>query len=644
MTAPKARHRGLFAPILAALVLFAGLILPAAAAEEITSFATHVVLGTDGSVKVTETITVTAEGLEIRRGIYRDIFTTLTNPDGSRLRSNLKVVSVIRDGRIEPYATERINNGVRIRIGDADVFLRNGSHTYVITYTMTRMARRFADHDELFWNATGNYWNFPILRATATVTLPEGAVISDLVGYTGRPGATEEAVTVERLADSQARFTATRRLASGEGMSVAAAFQKGVLAEPGTFQQALDWLSDHRDLILPLLAVGLVLLYNYFAWDAVGRDPRKGTIIPLFHAPKNFSPALVHYIDEMGWKQTGWTAFTASIFDLGVKGLVQIDNAQKQLAVKVTGKEPEGKLARGEQVIFDYLRAQGEVVVNKTNGPKLNTKRGEFVTAIESENREVYFRNNSGYVIVGALVAIACLATLVITGTLDFVWLIVAIVGGFAIGLIASSFHGLWSGQGFGRFVGIVWIGILGFNTLTNLGNWWTSLSFDTGLIAAISIVVITIVFAILLRAPTVQGRKVMDEIEGFKMYLDTAEKNRLNFVNEPPMTASRFEAILPFAIALGVEKPWSERFEGELARHAVPDADETYQPGWYRGRSWSSGSSSGGFSNTVSSVATGMSAAMISAQPAPSSSSGFSGGGGGGSGGGGGGGGGGGW
>jgi uncharacterized membrane protein len=136
-----------------------------------------------------------------------------------------------------------------------------------------------------------------------------------------------------------------------------------------------------------------------------------------------------------------------------------------------------------------------------------------------------------------------------------------------------------------------------------------------------------------------------MDQLDGFKMYLETAEKNRLNMTGEPPMTIERFERILPFAIALGVEKPWSEHFEGELARNAVADARGDYQPTWYSGRSWSS--SSGGFSKTVSTVATGMSAAMIAAQPVSSSSSGFSSGGGGGggsSGGGGGGGGGGGW
>lgn len=628
--------------VIAALALLLLVVAPAAADEVIRAFDSAVTLLPDGSVDVTETIDVTAEGDEIKRGIYRDIFTTLTNPDGSRLRSDLDVKSVTRDGQAEPYTIEGLRNALRIRIGDADVFISRGNHRYVIRYTMSRMGRFFPDHDELFWNATGNYWNFPILKATTTISLPSGAVIQNLVGYTGVPGSTAQDVRINKLLDSRATFEALRRLPPGEGMSVAVAFQKGILVEPEGYQKFLYWLSDHRDLILPLIAVFLVLLYNYFAWDAVGRDPKKGTIIPLFHPPKNFSPALVHYVHEMGWKKSGWTAFTSSLFHLAVLGLITIDNTAKQLKVTVTGKRPEEALPKGEQLLFDYLNAQGSVTVNTTNGPRINEKRGEFTAAIEAENREVYFKNNSGYVLIGAALAVICLGALVLLGILDLAWLIASIVIGVAVGLFTSAFSGFWKGAGFGRFVLIVWILLFGGNFVSGVTNWFTGFSIDTPVLAAASIVIITIVFAILLRAPTVQGRKTMDEIEGFRMYLETAEKERLNFVGEPPMTARRFEAILPYAIALGVEKPWSQRFEGELQRNAVPDADQSYSPGWYRGRDFST--SGGNFGNTVSSVATGMSAAMIAAQPASSSSSGFSGGGGGGSGGGGGGGGGGGW
>ena len=169
----------LFARALMALAL--AVVLPlawvstAGAEEVIRSYASDVRLAADGAVHVIETITVRAEGRSIRRGIFRDIPTVLVNDDGSKVYSNLTINAVKRGGKAEPYHTEGIENGLRIYIGDADVMLRTPSdQIYTIDYTMTRMGRRFADHDELYWNATGNYWEFPIESAVAAITLPEG--------------------------------------------------------------------------------------------------------------------------------------------------------------------------------------------------------------------------------------------------------------------------------------------------------------------------------------------------------------------------------------------------------------------------------------------------------------------------------------
>ena len=617
---------------------------PALAEEAITAFATDVTLRTNGTVDVVETITVNAEGNEIRRGIFRDIPTLLVNPDNSRLRSDLNVVDVKRDGRTEPYTLEGLDAGFkRIRIGDPDVYLSNGSHTYVIRYTMTRMGRSFADHDELFWNATGNFWTFPILQSVTHVTLPPGARIENLVGYTGKPGSTEQAVTITRVSDTEAIFRTTRRLAAGEGVSVAASFQPGILTQPQGLDAGLDWLSDHRDLVLPVLALLLVLAYNLLAWNAVGRDPAKGTIIPLFHAPKGMSPALAHYIHRMGWQKGGWTAFTAAIFDLGVRGLVTIDNPGKTLTVKSTGRAPDAGLPSGEKLVADYFAARGSVTVDTTTGPKLNETRGAFLKLVEGENRQAYFRNNTGYVVLGVLISVLALLGMVVFDMLNPLVLIFATIGGVFIGILGGFLRSFWRSPVIGKIILGVWVVIFGGNLIGSGINFASGIRFDTPLLAAVSIVVVNVVFAILMRAPTVQGRKLMDQIDGFRMYMDTAEKNRLNITGEPPMTVERFEGILPYAIALGVEKPWSEHFEGELVRNAVAGAGGAYQPGFYSGRSWSS--ASGGFSNAVTTATTAMSAAMIAAQPSSSSGSGFSsGGGGGGSGGGGGGGGGGGW
>jgi uncharacterized membrane protein YgcG len=627
------------------LIGFAALLpLPAVAREVITSFSSAVELRTDGSVEVLETIKVFAEGYEIRRGIYRDLPLILINPDNSRLRSDLKVIAVSRDGRNEPYTIENLGSGYkRIRIGDADVFLTYGAHTYTIRYTMSRMGRTFADHDELFWNATGNYWNFPIEEAVASIKLPPGAVIKDLVGYTGVVGSTEQAVDITRTSDNTAIFRVTRQLASGEGVSVAASFQKGILTEPEGLDRLAYWLSDHRDVVVPGIGVALVLLYNLLAWSQVGRDPPKGTIIPLFHPPKGFSPALAHWVNRMGWEKSGWTAFTAAIFDLGAKGLVRIDNPGKTLTVTRTDKPAPAELGAAERVIFNYLNSKGSVTVNTTTGPKLSETRSQFMSAIEGENRSVYFKRNVGYVAFGVGFSIVILFALVIFDMIDPITLVFAGVAGIFIGVLSGVVRSFWTSPVVGKIVIGLWVVLFSGNFISSIGSLFSGLRFDTPVIAAGVIVLVNVVFAVLMRAPTVQGRKAMDQLEGFKMYMDTAEKNRLNMAGEPPMTVDRFERMLPYAIALGVEKPWSEHFEAELARNAVGGADGDYQPSFYSGRSWSS--SSGSFSNTVSSLASGMSAAMIAAQPSSSSGSGFSGGGGGGgSGGGGGGGGGGGW
>ena len=144
-------------------------------------------------------------------------------------------------------------------------------------------------------------------------------------------------------------------------------------------------------------------------------------------------------------------------------------------------------------------------------------------------------------------------------------------------------------------------------------------------------------VFYHLLKAPTAAGRKLLDQIDGFRLYLTVAEKDRLNSQNPPQKTPQLFEMFLPYALALNVEQQWAEQFTEVLAQ-AGADRPGGYAPPWYNGTAWNSLGPTG----FVSSLGSSMSSAISSSSAAPGSRSG--GGGGGSSGGGGGGGGGGGW
>jgi len=153
--------------------------------------------------------------------------------------------------------------------------------------------------------------------------------------------------------------------------------------------------------------------------------------------------------------------------------------------------------------------------------------------------------------------------------------------------------------------------------------------------VAVLMIVLLNILFYHLLKAPTVLGRRVMDHIEGFKMYLETAEEERLNMLSSPEKTPQLFEKLLPYALALDVEVEWTKKFADVLVRSR---GESEYSPLWYSGGS----PSTFGVSGFTAGLGSALSGAISSSSTAPGSSSGS--GGGGSSGGGGGGGGGGGW
>jgi Predicted membrane protein (DUF2207) len=200
--------------------------------EAIRDFDSRVVLATDGTVDVTETITVNAQGDQIQHGIFRDIVTLLRSADGSEVHSDLTVLDVTQDGHPEPYTIQGLPYSEEIRIGNPNALIPSGVHTYIIHYAMTRQARFFPKYDELFWNVTGHFWDFPIFKTTAEITLPTGGKIDRLVAYTGVVGSTTENATIVRTGDVTASVTAANELKPGEGMTVGVSFQKGIIAVP----------------------------------------------------------------------------------------------------------------------------------------------------------------------------------------------------------------------------------------------------------------------------------------------------------------------------------------------------------------------------------------------------------------------------
>jgi len=613
--------------------------------ERITEFSSDITIGRDGTLTVQETISVNAQRDQIQRGIFRDFPTDYVVNLGNRYRVSFDVQRVTRDGRDENYVLENIDNGRRVRIGNADTLLDLGIHVYTIAYTTKGVIGFFEEHDELYWNVTGNGWAFAIDAAEANVRLP-GENIEAFEYYTGPQGAEGQDASATRLSADTIRFETTQPLGPREGLTIAVSFPKGIVAPPTATERTTSFLRDNGATGAALIGFIALFSYYFFVWSKVGRDPAGGVVIPLFAPPEGFSAAAIRYVYRMGYDRK---AFAAALVSMAVKGYLKISEEGRSYTLSRTGLSvDETNLAKGERAIANALfSGRDEIELKNENHESVSKAISMLQDALRNEDEGVYFVTNSGWFYAGIAIVLASAALMIVFSDEP----------GAAFGV--SAWLGIWSiGTSF-LVLRVIqqWRGVTisGGSHILNVGGAIFSTAFATPFVGALiavfvfvgdllppfamlSLIAQGVIFYRLLKAPTKAGAKVHDEIEGFLMFLTTAEKDRLEVLHPPHVTPEIFEKFLPYAIALDAENAWSKKFEAEIAAAGTEAARTSYVPHWYSGRSFDRLGTSG----FVSSIGSAVAGATAAAARAPGSSAGM--GGGGSSGGGGGGGGGGGW
>jgi len=619
--------------------------------EKITGFHSRVTVHGDGSLTVEETIAVIAAGRKIKRGIYRDFPTRYRDRFGNRVTVPFQVLEVLRDGDQESFHTERISNGMRVYIGEKNVLLEPGGYTYRITYHTDRQIGFFDEYDELYWNVTGNDWDFLIEEASVDIQLPPAAVVRDTAAYTGRKGekGTDFSVTLE--GEGRARFTATRALMPKEGLTVALSWPKGVIPEPTGGERRRRFLRDNGSTVAALAGLAVVFFYYLSAWMIVGRDPPRGIIVPQFEPPEGYSPAAVRYIMKMGYSDR---ALAAAVVNMAVNGYLVIEEEKGQYTLRRTVAN-QSVLSKGERRIAERLFGSGESIALRQRNHLLIRKAVEALKErLRIDFEALNFRCNKGWIVPGIVLTLLVLAALVITAETKpeaafmAVWLSGWTVGCYVLfARVIALWRAAFSTRGATAALSALGASFMTLFSLPFLGGemvglWqFASATSPQAALVFTAVIAVNVVFVQLMKAPTLHGRRAMDRIEGFKMYLEAAEKDRLDRLNPPGKTPQLFEKYLPYALALDVENAWSEQFAAILSgagSGGEAAAGTVYRPGWYAGGD----GSAFGPQAMAAGLGSSLAGAISSSSTAPGSSSGS--GGGGSSGGGGGGGGGGGW
>lgn len=546
--------------------------------ERILSYDVTVDVQKDADFIITEKISVNSEGRKIRRGIFRDL-PRYKLDDGATIPYRYTLLSVTRNGEREPFDESKDGNAERIRIGDANYFLPKGRHDYEIKYEVKNEVRYFDNFDEVYWNITGSYWNFPIDIARAEIIFPDGTEISEINGYTGRLGSTTQNITAQRLGN-KAIIETRSALKRREGLTVSVIIPKGFIDPPSAADKRWLWWAKNGAFAFLTLSLLGIFGYYYLTWSRIGRDPAKQPVFPRYAPPEGYSAAAIHYIYNRGLK--GNSALVATLITLGAAGWLRIDKPSKRKTrlVRLNGQK-KSNIHPEDAAVFNHLLRRQDVV-------KLDGKYNAGFAADYRKARKLwtqkygkaYHNWNIGHSIFGIMISgLAILISFAFIHQKPSLW----VVGGLA------------------------------------------------------AMIALNILFMFLMPAPTKKGQAIRTEIQGFKLYLEKAEKYQMNAVDihsgHPlPMTKERYEKFLPYAIALGEEKPWTKYFEKTL-----PDIAKNYNPHWTSLNSTDFRSLSSMTNDISKSLSSGVSTAAT--QPSSSSGSGgggFSGGGGGGGGGGG--------
>jgi len=491
------------------------------AQEKIDEFNVDISLAQDSNFLVTEEI-VYNFGNEQHHGIYRDIPYSYKR-SGSKYNVRLKVLAVVNEeGKAWSYTVSKIGGKMKVKIGDPDVYV-TGIKIYRITYEVKRAINYFDDHDELYWNVTGDEWLVSIESATVSINLPKAVEKDDiqLACYTGSFGSTEQACSGRIVSDTEIFFTTDDELFTSEGLTIVIGLPKGILVKPGAWQQVQWFLADNWSIAIPIL----VLFFMFYLWYTRGRDPRvRSTIIPYYEPPDKMPVGeLGTIIDE----KADLKDISATIIQLAIKGYLKIKEIEKK---KLFGKGRDYeliKLKEADKHLQEYEKKIFKGVFNAGQTRTVSSMKNKFYVHLKKIKKALYelvvldgyFSTNPEKVRQKYLV----LSIIVIP-----IGVIILIVLGNVVAGISTALAG-----------------------------------------------VIAIVFSRYMPRKTKKGAEVHKQILGFKWFLSVTETERLKFHNAPAKSPKEFEEFLPYAMVLGVEKEWADQFKD---MYVTP-------PEWYEGQ-----------------------------------------------------------
>lgn len=536
-----------------------------------------IVIEQDGALTITDSLQFFCDGKRMRELIGRRWPLFQRTREGDHLPLDVEIVHVSRDGADEPYGLSHDLGGARVEIGQSGAILARGVHTYSIIYRTTPQIDHQEDFDELTWSLDVGYWDLLIDRATVTIRLPrlDGAV-PRIRAALGKNAVTAESVfSVLRGAGGTVTFSTLKSVSPTQPFLLAVSFADGYVERPSNVSLATSYLEKNTWIVVDFVGILLLLGYYLFAWKKVGVDPPKETVIPRFEPPENLSPAALRYIMNRGYDNK---ILAVTILDMALKEFLTVGRGGQNWVLTKHQMTAAQLTPLETLVAYNLFESDTTIELNQNSLERfldvIDLLKGWF----KREHGMKYFSANTAYYVPGvAFTIIVLMFTHVFRLDPQFAaGAITLLVWGFIAGTILARAFGGWGAavnRRLGRASNIsALLGIVLLLLIVVLTALFGGLARGVeypGIFAgsAAVFIFINLLFYRLLEAPTKEGRRLMDEIEGFKLFLTTAEKDQLAMQASAQKVPKSLERYFPYAIALDVLHGWADQFAERLTQ-----------------------------------------------------------------------------
>jgi hypothetical protein len=546
----------------------------------ITMFRSDVTVKPDATLEVREEITLDSSGHYYRHGFVRVL---PVNPEdrwdpkyvGEYKRDNgirVKVLEVTEDGKAVKHQQGQGFVYPQVQIGEEGVRLRAGEHRYLIRYSVSGALNLGGTVDTLYWNANGHGQTVPIAESILCIHLPPGVFATDAraeprVGGRGVSDRRQPETELEQI-EGDANGTITYRathLGARQSLSVAVTWPAGYVQAP-----KLAWLGPNQSV---LAAPAALFLFYLIAWLRIGPEPKPGAVVTRYEAPEGLSAAAVRYATTTG---SDGRSFAAVIAALATRRCLSVEpqDGKYKLSRLMSDRAMEAKLAPEEMRVLGMLFEDGPVIELTPAMDQRNTAQNtRYVFAIQQELSArmdgLYFTKHSGVIAIGVLATFLAAPLLAATAqgrhtssALFFtLWVLFA---GLMIGLLFEMAFlpacktALRSGGWLKLLPGAAAVGVFAAVIVYMLRKLAHGVSPAFAIMLA-ALLLINLAWGPRLKRRTPQGRQVLDEIAGFRLFLDKVEKDRLDKLNTAEEPAEMLDEHLPYAIALEVREAWGD-------------------------------------------------------------------------------------